>query len=65
MVQNEGEPRLGIEEFPAEGGLFVSVLESSGLYAQEDKGWRFVSPMETLDDPCFLAPMWEAALAHF
>ena len=64
MVQNEGEPRLGIEEFPAEGGLFVSVLESSGLYAQEDKGWRFVSPMETLDDPCFLAPMWEAALAH-
>ena len=64
MVQNEGEPRLGIEEFPAEGGLFVSILESSGLYAPEDKGWRFVSPMETLDDPCFLAPMWEAALAH-
>ena len=64
MVQNEGEPRLGIKGFSAAGGLFVSVLESSGLYAQEDKGWRFVSPMETLDDPCFLAPMWEAALAH-
>ena len=64
MVLNEGELRLGIEGFPAERGLFASVLESSGLYAQEDKGWRFVSPMETLDDPCFLAPMWEAALAH-
>ena len=64
MVQNEGEPRLGIEGFPAEGGLFVSVLESSGLYAQEDTVWRFVSPTEVLDDPCFLAPLWKAALAH-
>ena len=63
MVQNEGEPRLGIKGFSAAGGLFVSILESSGLYAQEDKGWRFVSPIEALDDPCFLAPMWEVALA--
>ena len=63
MVQNEGEPRLGIEGFPAEGGLFVSILESSALYAQEDTGCRFVSPIEAPDDPCFLSPMWEAALA--
>lgn len=63
MVQDEGEPRLGIEGFPAEGGLFVSILESSGLYAQEDTGCRFVSPLEALDDPCFLSPMWEASLA--
>ena len=63
MVQNEGEPRLGIEGFPAEGGVFVSILESSGLYAQEDTDCRFVSPIEALDDPCFLSPMWEAALA--
>ena len=62
MVQNEGEPRLGIEGFPAEGGLFVSILESSGLYAQEDTGCRFVSPIEAHDDPCSLSPMWEAAL---
>ena len=63
MVQNEGEPRLGIEGFPAEGGLFVSILEASELYAQEDKGWCFVSPIEALDDPCLLAPTWEVALA--
>lgn len=62
MVQNEGEPHLCIEGFPAERGLFVSILESSGLYAQEDTGWRFVSPMETPDDPCSLAPMWKVAL---
>ncbi len=64
MVQNEGKPRLGIEGFPAEGGLFVSILESSGLYTQEDESWRFASPVEALDDPCFLTPMWKAALAH-
>ena len=34
MVLHEGEERLGIEGFPAEGGLFVSMLESTGLYAQ-------------------------------
>lgn len=63
MVLNEGEPRLGIEGFPAEGGLFASVLKSSGLYAQEDKGWRFVSPKNP-DDPCRLAPLWETTLAY-
>ena len=46
MVLNEGEPRLGIKGFPAEGGLFASVLEATGLYTQEGKGWRFVSPEE-------------------
>ena len=37
MVLNEGESRLGIEGFPAEGGLFASVLEATGLYVQEEK----------------------------
>ena len=32
MVRNEGEPRLGIEGFPAEGGLFDSLLAATGLY---------------------------------
>ena len=62
MVLNEGELRLGIDGFPAERGLFMSVLESSRLYAQEGKSWRFVSPVKTHDDPCFLAPMWEVTL---
>ena len=64
MVINEGEPRLGIEGFPAEGGLFASVLESTGLYTQEDKSWRFVSPTTSSVDPCRLAPMWKKAFDH-
>ena len=65
MVLNEGEERLGIEGFPAEGGLFVSMLKSTGLYAWENNTWRFVPPTtENDDDPCNLAPMWEAALQY-
>ena len=44
MVQNEGEERLGIKGYPAEGGLFDSVLEDSGLYRDIDQEWRFVVP---------------------
>jgi hypothetical protein len=62
MVLNEGEPRLGIEDFPAEGGLLASVLEATGLYAEGPEGWRFVSPPK--DDDGRLAPMWKAATQH-
>ena len=64
MVLNEGEPRLGIDAFPAEGGLFVSMLEATGLYSQQGKRWRFVSSVTSEDDPCHLAPLWQKALEH-
>ena len=65
MVLHEGEERLGIEGFPAEGGLFVSMLESTRLYAPANNAWRFTPPMtENGGDPCNLAPMWEAALRY-
>ena len=54
MVLGEGEPRLGIDGFPAEGGLFASLLEAAGLYAYGRDGWRFVPPDGT--DPCRLRP---------
>ena len=62
MVLNEQEPRLGISGFPAEGGLYVSLLEATGLHKETDEGWRFVSPTDTLSDPYRLVPAWEAAL---
>lgn len=64
MVLNEGEPRLAIEGFPAEGGLFASILEATGLYAQQGKTWRFVSPVTSGTDPCRLAPLWQKAFDH-
>ena len=61
MVLNAGEPRLGITGYPAEGGLFTSLLEATRLYLQTAEGWCFVTPKDD-DDPCRLAPVWTAAM---
>lgn len=62
MVLNEGQERLGIEGYPAEGGLYVSLLQSSGLHRKTKKGWSFVAP--SLDsDTHRLVPLWNAATA--
>jgi hypothetical protein len=61
MVLNEGEPRLGIQGFPAEGGLFVSLLEATGLYAYSRDGWRFVSRRKRDEGNYRLTPIWNAA----
>ena len=61
MALHEGESRLGIVGFPAEGGLFASLLEKSGLYRKAHRGWRFVAPTDGGYDPCNLAPAWNAA----
>ena len=37
MVLNEGEESLGIEGFPAEGGLYFSLLESTGYIKRQRK----------------------------
>lgn len=60
MVLNEGEPRLGITGFPAEGGLFSSLLEATGLYTNTSTGWQFGLPSIS-DDKHRLLPIWKAA----
>src|SRR5262249_3708383 len=58
----EGEDRLGIKGFPAEGGLFVSILDGSNLYVKSRDGYRFVAPRPD-HDPSHLLPIWHAAEA--
>ena len=60
MALHEGEERLGIKGFPAEGGLFASLLEQSGLYRNTPQGWRFAVPAPE-DKLWRLAPAWKAA----
>ena len=62
MVLNEGQSRLGIDGYPAHGGLFASILEATRLYAQDEGEWRFMLPQQ--EDPCRLVPLWEAAASH-
>ena len=59
MVLGEGEPRLGIDGFPAEGGLFASLIEAARLYRFGTDRWRFRPPDS--DDPCHLGPLWTQA----
>ncbi len=61
MVVNEREQRLGIEGFPAEGGLYASLLHATGLHRVAEEGCRFAAPDGEEDDPARLAPAWEAA----
>ena len=61
MVLNEGDARLGIEGFPAEGGLFASLLEGTGLYRTTKEGWRFVAPSSANGDQHQLCPTWGEA----
>ena len=61
MALNEREDRLGIEGFPAEGGLLASLLEAPGLHRETADGWRFVAPEADADAPHNLAPTWRAA----
>ena len=61
MVFNEGEERLGIGGFPAEGGLFASLLEATGLYRRTIQGWTFVAPTANDEDIRNLGPAWWAA----
>ena len=62
MVLNEGEPRLGITDFPAEGGLLVSLLEAPGLYSKRKNGWRFTPPSEDDTEAHRLSPIWKATV---
>jgi hypothetical protein len=64
MVVNEGEARLGIQGFPADGGLFASMLEATGLYLHSQREWRFVAPAHGDEDRHCLAPIWDAAAEH-
>lgn len=62
MVERWQEPRLGIEGYPASGGLYDSLLAASGLHrprADDPARFAFVDP--TPGDASNLTPIWEVA----
>ena len=62
MINHDGEIRLGIKGFPAEGGLFASLLDVTRLYRKTGtRGWCFAVPRKGKGDPANLAPAWAAA----
>ena len=61
MVLRKGKERLEINGYPAERGLFASLLEATKLYVHVGGQWQFVSPEPGESDPCRLAPLWNQA----
>ena len=51
---SHGMKNFGIEGFPAERGLAVTVLERSGLYVFDGRKWDFAVPQP----PSSFAPLW-------
>ena len=64
MTLHEGEERLGIDGYPAEGGLFDSLLDRTALYSVTEDGWQFTEPNIVGSDGCNLHPAWSAAVYH-
>lgn len=64
MLEHEEEAKLGIEGFPAERGLYETLLSSTGLHALDGNGlWRFMPPANQLSTS-FVA-LWDATKELF
>ncbi|MCC8457342.1 ATP-binding protein [Photorhabdus aegyptia] len=58
MLENEGEPHLGIEGYPAARGLHETILYSTGLYRKDDAGhYRFLPPVSGIN--AAFSALWE------
>ena len=45
MLTHEEEPALGVDGFPAERGLYETLLKATGLHRKDENGiWRFLPP---------------------
>ncbi|GHC42493.1 hypothetical protein GCM10010096_11630 [Alcaligenes pakistanensis] len=64
MVNAEGQEALGFEGFPAERGVYETLLKKTGLHRQDGLGsWRCMPPSEGFAEG--FVPLWEATRALF
>ncbi len=61
MASRAEEPRLGIVDFPAEGGLYSAILERTGLHRRGEDGAFGFYPPEPDHTGHQLSPLWSAA----
>lgn len=56
MVKFNNEPKLAIQGFPAEGGLYRILLENTGIHRSVNKNFAFVTPESNHHN---LKTLWE------
>ncbi|GAA4019247.1 hypothetical protein GCM10022280_18770 [Sphingomonas swuensis] len=61
MALRSTEPRLGIRDFPPEGGLYASILERTGLHGELENGATGFRAPSLCDNKHRLWPMWSVA----
>jgi hypothetical protein len=64
MINAEAQEALGIEGFPAERGLYETLLRSTEIHRQDSSGvWRFAEPADGFADG--FKPLWGATRGLF
>ena len=64
MLTHEASEHLGIEGFPAERGLYETLLRTTRLHRQDSDGhWRFLPPDDK--DEAHFAGLWQATRELF
>lgn len=64
MINAEGQEALGFEGFPAERGLYETLLRRTELHRQDSSGvWRFAQPGEGFAKG--FVPLWDATRGLF
>lgn len=57
MIVSAAEPNLGYHGYPADAGLYYSVLQGTGLHFERKDGWGFGSPNDCVRG-LSIAPLW-------
>lgn len=55
MLERPIEPELGIEKFPPEKSMYLSILKQHGLHSEEKGIWKLSAPNSSSD----LIPAWQ------
>lgn len=64
LLNDTDKEDLGIQKFPAEKGIYRSLLRASGLHRKAGAGWELASPLES-EDPYNFSPAWERIQQFF
>jgi hypothetical protein len=59
MIERGDKAQLGIEGYPAERGLYMTVLAHFGLHRRDAKGWGFSDPDIDTEAGRSLLPVWD------